>query len=82
MGDKIKLNATAPVVHYDWDKLVNTFSDENSFVRLGLKETELRQRAKDYYADDNTYIIPQTIAVQSIYKNTTNKWWHFSKWSG
>ncbi|MBR3676498.1 MAG: hypothetical protein IKN71_05130, partial [Alphaproteobacteria bacterium] len=60
MSDLVKFNSPAPVVHYDWDKLVNTFSDENSFVRLGLKETELRQKAKDYYAFGNTYIMPET----------------------
>jgi hypothetical protein len=60
MSDLVKFNSPAPVVHYDWDKLVNTFSDENSFVRLGLKETELCQKAKDYYAYGNTYIMPET----------------------
>ena len=47
LNEKIKFHTMAPVVHYDWDKLVNTFSDENSFVRLGLKETALRQKAKN-----------------------------------
>ena len=59
MNDKVKLHTPAPVVNYDWDKLVNTFSDENSFVRLGLKETELRQKAKDYYKYENVYVMPQ-----------------------
>ena len=54
-----KFYAPAPVVHYDWKKLVNTFSDENSFVRLGRKETEIRQKAKDYYAKGNIYVMPQ-----------------------
>ena len=60
MDDKIKFHTMAPVVHYDWDKLVNTFSDENSFVRLGLKETEIRQKAKYYYKYGNVYVMPET----------------------
>ena len=60
MSELVKFKTSAPVVHYDWDKLVNTFSDENSFVRLGLKETEIRQKAKDYYTYGNTYVMPQT----------------------
>ena len=59
MDEKIKFHTMAPVVHYDWDKLVNTFSDENSFVRMGLKETELRQKAKGYFSYDNIYVMPK-----------------------
>ena len=59
MNEKIKLLTPAPVTHYEWDKLVKTFNDENSFVRLGLKETELRQKAKDYYADEDVYAVLQ-----------------------
>ena len=64
MNDTIKTLTTAPVVHYDWSELVNTFSDENSFVRLGLKETELRQKAKDYYRYGNIYLMPEAPAAR------------------
>ena len=72
MNEKIKFHTRAPVVHYDWDKLVNTFSDENSFVRLGLKETELRQKAKDYYGYENVYIMPEaSIAKYDVWKDSS-----------
>ena len=64
MDNTIITQTTAPVVHYDWRKLVNTFSDENSFVRLGLKETELRQKAKDYYGYDNIYVMPEGFSAK------------------
>lgn len=59
MDERIKFNTMAPIVHYDWNKLINTFSDENSFVRMGLKETELRQKAKSYYSYYNIYVMPK-----------------------
>ena len=72
MNEKIKFHTMAPVVHYDWDKLVNTFSDENSFVRLGLKETELRQKAKDYYAYNNVYVMPQNpVAEYAVWNDSS-----------
>ena len=61
MSEKIKLDTPAPVTHYEWDKLVHAFNDENSFVRIGLKETEIRQKAKDYYMLDNVYALPQNL---------------------
>ena len=64
MSEQIKLHTMAPVVHYDWNKLVNTFSDENSFVRLGLKETELRQKAKNYYSYGNLYMMPEAATAK------------------
>ena len=70
MDEKIKFHTMAPVVHYDWDKLVNTFGDENSFVRLGLKETEIRQKAKDYYGYYNTYVMPEaSVAKYDVWKD-------------
>ena len=58
MSNLIKTYTSAPVVHYQWDKLVNTYDSENSFVRLGLKETEIRQKNKDLYANNIAYITP------------------------
>ena len=58
MSNLIKTYASAPVVHYQWDKLVNTYDSENSFVRLGLKETEIRQKSKGLYANNIAYIMP------------------------
>ncbi|MBQ7633118.1 MAG: hypothetical protein IJS88_03300, partial [Alphaproteobacteria bacterium] len=71
MNEKIKTHTVAPVVHYDWYKLINTFSDENSFVRLGLKETELRQTAKDYYRYSNVYIMPEaSVARYEVWRDS------------
>ena len=58
MSNLIKTYTSAPVVHYQWDKLVNTYDSENSFVRLGLKETEIRQKNKGLYANNIAYIMP------------------------
>ena len=58
MSNQIKTYTSAPVVHYQWDKLVNTYDSENSFVRLGLKETEIRQKNKYLYANKIAYIMP------------------------
>ena len=71
MNEKIKTRTVAPVVNYDWYKLVNTFSDENSFVRLGLKETELRQTAKDYYRYGNVYVMPESpVARYEVWRDS------------
>ena len=71
MNDLIKFKSPAPVTHYDWYKLVNTFDDENSFVRLGLKETELRQHAKDYFTYGNVYVMPQSpVAEYAVWRDS------------
>ncbi len=64
INDKVRMHTPSPVTHYDWDKLVNTFDDENSFVRLGMKETEIRQQAKQYYQYGNIYVMPENIEAR------------------
>jgi hypothetical protein len=61
MGEKITLDTPTPIIHYEWGELANTYGGEEDFVRLGLKETELRQKTKDYYAIDNLRLMSQNL---------------------
>ena len=45
----------APIVHFEPHKLANTYSDENSFYNLGMKETSVQQNFIKHKKDEIPY---------------------------
>ena len=45
MGDKITQKTTAPIIAYNVDNAVNTFSTENSFYRLTYKDNKIQDQS-------------------------------------
>ena len=51
MGDKITQKTTAPIIAYNVDNAVNTFSTENSFYRLTYKDNKIQDQSLANFVD-------------------------------